>query len=291
VSALSTEWAPGYSYPGARPFENMPADLALVGCQFAAEQIELMEKAARFRPGWWSKMYALAPYALPDPVFPHSEALGLLALTLDEEMNADPVFVPSVVEIDCSEWETFDESEPAWRRFPSVLGRRNVYSKHTGLLTSALAPIRLWDCWPLDDVDVGLVNLAMLEWIEREWDPYLKWLEVRDNADTSACDYEGTPPELHDHEYDPDGMMHSCLNGDHWFAYYQQTQMTCDPDGDPYPRPFKPVGGLDHLSGVWEHLLGSSRTNTMAALSGYPEWEQAEVARIERNYSPWLWSS
>ena len=292
-STLTQDWAPGLISPGAQAFVNGPEDLEMVGVQYAPEQLDLLERGSVFRPGQ-TRLYALAVTALPDPVFPHSEALGLTALTLDEEDNLDPVLVPTVVEIDCSEWETFDEQEPDWRRFPSLLGRALVISPAVGDWSlDGLRPFRLWDCWPLGaygqgQFDAALIQHAVQDWRNTHWAPYLQWLEVRDNIDVDPCDFEGTPEHLHDHGPDADGRHRGCRTEDNWFTQYGRLQMAYDNDGDPYPRPFPPVDGLFHLAPVWEQLLATSRTNAHAALMSYPEWELEPVIRTERHYSPWL---
>lgn len=158
---LASDWAPG-STPGARPFENEVRDLEVVGVHYAPTQLDFLEVASRFRPGWWQKLYGLTLTRMSDPTVPHAEAFGLPALTIGEDGLLDPVIVPSVVEIDCSQWEDFDESEPAWRRFPTLLGRPHTYSLHTGTMLDSLQPIRLWNLWPLDEEDVDLVHDAFL---------------------------------------------------------------------------------------------------------------------------------
>lgn len=296
MTALAQEWAPGYITPGARPFENTYADLELVGVHLTPEQLDLGERAARFRPGWWDKMYCLTLVALPDPVFPHSAALGLHAFTLDEDGAQAPVVVPVIAEIDCSEWESFDEREPNWRRFPSLLGRRQIYHAQSGLmLDEGLEPLRLWHCWPIEEHDVAMVKQALEEWVLEQWLPYTTWLEVRDNDDTSVCEgylqATGCLEQHHQHEYDERGDIVVCRDGESWFEYYGEHYLLLDDDGDLYPRPFAPVGGLHHLTEVWTNLLSSSQANTRAALEAYPQWDQDDVARTERHYSPWLWSS
>lgn len=297
TAELSQDWAPGYMLPGARPFENMPDDLELVGVQLHPAQIDLLGKAAVFRPSMWRTMYVLTAYALPDPVFPHAEGFGIPAFDLDEATGeSKPVVIPAIAEVDCSEWETFDEAEPFWRRNPSILARRHVYSAVTGTLVEGLTPLRIWDCWPLtDEYDADLVKQATASWFSAEWKPYLAWLSCRDNLDVTLCDaYEdatGLPESQHQHEYDSDGYVALCREGEAWFEWFGKERIVLDEDGDPYPRPFKPVGGLDVLGPVWQHLLASSEANTKAALTAYPPWERGEVMTTERHYSPWLWSS
>jgi hypothetical protein len=291
VSALTQEWAPGVNSPGARPFVNEVDDLALSGVQFAPEQIDLLDRASVHRPGpWWNRLHALTLVLMHDPTNQHAAKFGLPAMTIDDEDRLNPVLVPAVTEIDCTDWETFDETEPNWRRYPSVLGRTHVYSSFSGTLLEGLAPIRLWNLWPIEQEDVQRVKEASQNWLRNEWTPYLQWLEV--SAGTSpACDYEGTPEHLHDHEYDEHGYVRACINGERWYEHFSQTQMVYTDDGDYYPKPFGPVTGLRELEPVWENLLYSSRSNTTAAISSYPVWEQEEVVRTERHYSPWLWSS
>lgn len=296
MTALSTEWAPGYITPGARPFENMPSDLELTGVRYEQEQIDLMCEAARFRPtGWHSKMHVLTIAALPDPVWPEAEALGLPCLTIDDEQRCEPVLIPMVAEVDCSEWEGFDKAEPLWRRFPALLARGHVYSKHTGILIDGLTPMRLWNCWPLEEFDAPMVQAAVAGWFETVWNPYLLWLAVRDNADESVCTaweaISHLPDDKHHHEIDPSGYLVACRDGESWFDAFQSEHLRTDYDGDPYPVPFAPVTGLHHLTEVWQSLLASSRSNTTAALASYPDWDREDIARTERHYSPWLWSS
>lgn len=294
-ATLTQDWAPGLTNPGARAFVNSPEDLELVGVHYAPEQLALLERGSVFRPGM-TRLYAMVVHPLPDPVFPNAEDSGLLALTLDEQDNLDPVLLPTVAEIDCSHWEHFDQTDPNWRLFPSLLGRLLTVSPVTAEWSlESPVPLRLWDCWPLGafgegQFDASLVQHAVQDWRNAYWAPYLKWLEVRDNSDTEPCDYEGTPEHLHDHGPDADGRHRSCRTEDNWFSQYGRLQMTYDNDGDPYPRPFPPVSGLHHLGPIWEHLLYTSRTNAHAALHSYPEWELDEVARTERHYTPWLWS-
>lgn len=290
MTALAQEWAPGYAHPGARPFENGPDQLALVGVDLAPEQLDLLERAARFRPGWHQRMYAMVLVPMNDPVKFGAELLGIKAQTLDDQ-GAEAVVVPGVLEVDCSDWEAFDESEPHWRRFPSILGRVHVYSAVTGTVMEGLRPFRIWDAWPLEDEwDADIVKDALTSWSKYEWDPYLKWLEADDVGTSLACDYEGTPAHLHDHEYDDSGHLAACRDGDSWFEHYKLTELVSDHQGELYHRPFGPMEGLRHLQLPYERLLASSKANTYAALSAYPEWEQDQIALTERHYSPWLLS-
>lgn len=293
MSTLSTEWAPGcMQLPGARPFVNMPADLEPYGVHFADEQLELLDQGSVFRPGYYDRLLALSVHMLADPVFLHSGALGLPALTLGEHLELDPVLIPTVVEIDCTEWQTFDEREPHWRRYPALLGRKHVWSPTTGTLLEGLEPIRLWNLWPINTwSDQALIEHAMQGWMKHEWGDYLKWLAMRDNTDTARCDYEGTPQHMHDHGVDEYGHVYECQATDRWFEHFAATRVDFDEDGDPYPKPFAPIGGLDCLTPIWETLLATSRTSTHNAISAYPEWEQRQVVDTERHYSPWLWSS
>ena len=293
TALLSDEWASGVlQTPGARPFVNMPEDLEPYGVLYAPEQMALLHAGALFRPDYYDRMVALTLQVLPDPVFPNSAALGLHALTLDEYGVLAPVVVPAVVEIDCSEWEFFDESEPNWRRFPALLGRKHIWSPTTGTLVESLEPVRLWNLWPLNGYgDQELVENATQEWMEENWVPYLKWLHLRDNSDALPCSYEGTPGGLHDHGPDYEGYHYQCEEPvlQTWFDKYELDHVTHDDDGDPYPKPLEAgLGGLHHLGPVWEHLIQTSVTSTFNAMSAYPHWEQDEIARTERHYSPWL---
>lgn len=290
MTALELERDPGREWPGPRPFENQLGDLELVGVQFAPEQVDLLRRGVRHRAGMCDYMYAMALVPMPDPVFAN---LCLPALTVDPMTIAvEPVLVPQVIEVECSQWQDFDDHAPNWRRFPSLLGRAITYDHLIGESSmEGLDAYRLWNLWPLEQEDVSVVYEANRLWQKTHWEPWINWLEVRDNQGSLACDYEGTPVHLHDHEYDDLGEVRACHDGDHWHNQYRLTEVWADDDGDVYHRPFGPVDGLHELQPAWENLLVSSRANTMAALDAYPFWEREQAARTERHYSPWLWSS
>lgn len=291
MAALTQDWAPGAT-PGARPFENDMGFAPMAGIDYALEQVSLLEQSAVFRPGR-DHLYALAVTYLTDPAMPDSGSLLIPAMTLAPDGTQNPVLMPSVVEIDCSDWEQFDAEEPFWRRFPSLIGRALVYEPIMGeMLLEGLAYHRLWNCWPINAWDASMVLQGVAEWHRNEWQPYLKWLECRDNSDVEPCDIDVMDAAgMHAHQYDDEGYLSvGCAEGNSWFDNYYLSQIACNEVGDPFHVPFGPIPGLHHLAPVWDNLLRSSRLNTMAALHSYPHWERDQMALTERYTSPWLWS-
>lgn len=277
---------------GPRPFENMPEDLAVFGVDLAPEQLQFLVEAATHTPTLYRRMTAMTLVALADPQVPAGEALGFRAVTCDDEGEAAPVVVPALLEVDSSCWEKIDEEQPFWRRFPSVLGRVTCYSRDSGLIVSKTDAVRIWDCWPIEDDpfasrrDRDVIFGAVSQWWENNWQPYLDWIVAEENEDVICLDSIGIPDRHHRHEYDDEGNLRTCDDSRWWREHYRETALRYTGD-EYYPAPLAPIEGLRHLQPAWDHLLRSSQQNILAAMSSYPTWEQFEVARTERHYTPW----
>ena len=286
---------PGVVDPDTWAFDFL--DLEDRGVQFAEEQLELWRMVESGQ-----QVTALTIGFPADPEAKNFVQRPLF--TYDDLGQSSVVAVPAIVTLtpDQTEFALSGEGPPGVR-YPSLCGRRlePTYSREWGPDVEIMHAemIRLWNLWPISEVQVSDVLDATRLWREANYEQVEAWYAC-DAGDMDPCDlvteYEHVPYDDHQHREHIDrltgeAIMIECRDGEEWMERFKLGHFCLDQDGMLVPRSMPDLLLCDdELQLIWEHLRTTSQMNSYRAITAIPPRYRPAVLRTERHYSPWLWS-
>lgn len=197
------------------------------------------------------------------------------------------LLVPRLFKAVWSLHTVLDQTDPSWRRFPSLSGKWVDEESHD----SVPAAVRLWNLWPVDEEQAVAVQDAFHGFVYSDWLLSLDEFLHYESGEISACEMAHEWDEQR-HGDDPNhenGLV-GCELADQWLEAKRAQHLYIDEDGmEHFAKPSSPLFHLPWpLNESWEQLLGYSQRNAWASLRAYTD--PNEVLDDERRYSPWLFS-